>query len=359
MMRRVDYRMLPLAAAIALFAMMPASGAAELTSTDVRVDLNRGVWVKGPNLPSARQDAAVAVMDGRIYLVGGFGPKDEQMATLLVLEPTFPSEPARIEEGGPIVSHPGEWHYAATLPETVDHAAAAGLDGYLYVAGGRIENLVTNKFWRYDPIDDVWTELPSMPFPRYGPMMQAVDGKLYVLGGQASHGNDEESMMIFDPATNAWQIRDYALAGERWLASSAVIDGRIYVIGGRDRSELNFRNCDIYDPIRDGWRACSSMREGRSDFGLATVNGRLMAIGGEDILNDRNTQTTEISGNNGGGWISGPWLPSPRHGMAVATLSNQIWVIGGSPYVGTGPSDTVLRFVSPVTKVKFKGRTPR
>jgi N-acetylneuraminic acid mutarotase len=279
------HRAIVLAAAVAAAAAMPASGAsgtATSAGTELRVDLNKGVWVKGPNLPSPRQDAAATTMDGRIYLVGGFGPHDQQMATLLVLEPTFPSEEARPTSGGPIISHPGEWRYATTMPEPVDHAAAAGLNGYLYVAGGRVENLVTNKFWRYDPVDDTWVEMPSLPFPRYSPTMQAVDGKLYVIGGQSSHGNDETGLMIFDPETNTWKTEQYALGTERFLARSVVIDGRIYVVGGRNRDQMNIRTCDIYDPSRDRWWTCSSLREGRSDFGLATVNNRLMAIGGEN-----------------------------------------------------------------------------
>ncbi|MBV8366256.1 MAG: hypothetical protein JO194_07125 [Candidatus Eremiobacteraeota bacterium] len=363
-----------LAVGIALAAVLPASGAAEIGSqTGVVVDLNKGVWVHGPDLPSARQDAAVAVMDGRIYLVGGFGPHDEQMATLLVLEPTFPSPQANPGVAGPIVSHPGEWRLASTIPESVDHAAAAGLGGYLYVAGGRIEDLVTNKFWRYDPIDDSWMELPSLPFPRYGPMMQAVNGKLYLLGGQSSHGNDETSMFIFDPATNTWRTEEYVLGDSRFLAASVVINEKIYVVGGRDRNQNSLRTCDVYDPARDRWGACSSMHVGRSDFGLAAVNGRLMAIGGENYAGSAQdqesaitfegdlrrtvTQTTEISSSSIGGWISGPWMPYPRHGMAVASLGNQIWVIGGAPYSGTAPVTSVLRFVSPVTQIKFqKGR---
>jgi N-acetylneuraminic acid mutarotase len=352
-------RELLLVIALGVAAALPASGAAEIGSeAGVQVDLNKGVWVHGPDLPSARQDAAVAVMGGRIYVAGGFGPHDEQMATLLVLEPTFPSPEARPDIAGPIISRPGEWHAAATMPEPVDHAAAAGMGGYLYVAGGRIEDLVTNKFWRYDPIEDVWTEMPSMPYPRYGPMLQAVGGKLYLLGGQSSHGNDETSLMIFDPATNQWRSEEYALGNERFMAASIVLNNKIYVVGGRGREQVNYRSCDIYDPAHDRWSSCSSMHEGRSDFGLAVVNSRLMAIGGENLLNDSNTQTTEISATDGTGWMSGPWLPSPRHGMAVATLGNQIWVIGGSPYIGTGPTPTVLRYVSPVTKIKFKGRVP-
>jgi N-acetylneuraminic acid mutarotase len=352
-------RTLVYAAALGLAAALPASGAAPTAAPsdyEIVVNLNKGVWVKGPNLPSPRQDAAVTVLAGRIYLIGGFGPKDEQMASVLVFEPTFPSEEAREGVAGPIVSHPGEWHYAATMPEPVDHAAAAALDGYIYVAGGRIENLVTNKFWRYDPVEDQWSELPSMPYPRYGPRLEAAGGKLYLLGGQASHGNDDQSLLIFDPATNEWKSEQYALGTPRFAAASAVIDNRIYLVGGRDIAQVNFRSCDIYDPARDRWGSCSNMREGRSDFGIATVNNRLMAIGGENLLTDTNTQTTEISASNAAGWMSGPWMPSPRHGMAVTSLGNQIWVIGGSPYAGTAPTETVLRFVSPVTKVKFKGR---
>ena len=354
-------RALGLAAAFALAIALPASGATGTTSSaaeETRVDLNKGVWVKGPNLPSARQDAAAVVMGGRIYLIGGFGPHSEQMATTLVFEPTFPSEEARPTEGGPIISHPGEWHYASTMPEPVDHAAATALGGYIYVAGGRIENLVTNKFWRYDPVDDRWEELPSMPIPRYGPVMQAVNGKIYLFAGQSSHGNDETSMLIFDPETNEWTTRPYAVGDSRWLAASTVINGKIYMAGGRNLAELNFRACDIYDPISDRWRSCSNMHLGRSDFGLATVNNRLMAIGGEDLSTDSNTQTTEISSTDGGGWMQGPWMPYPRHGMAVVSLGNQIWVIGGSPYIGTAPTDSVLRYVSPVIEIKFKGRKP-
>ncbi|MBV8222973.1 MAG: hypothetical protein JO293_06390, partial [Candidatus Eremiobacteraeota bacterium] len=307
------------------------------------------------------------------YLAGGFGPHSAQESTLLVLEPAFPSVEAKPGVAGPIVSHPGEWRYASTMPEPVDHAAAAGLGGYLYVAGGRIEDLVTNKFWRYDPINDEWTELPSMPYPRYGPIMQAVNGKLYLFGGQSSHGNDELSLMIFDPKTNAWTSEDYALGTERFLAGSVVIDNKIYLVGGRDRRQVSLRSCDVYDPSRDRWSSCTNMHLGRADFGLASVNNRLMAIGGENYagsapeasaitfdsdINRTITQTTEISSTDALGWMSGPWLPFPRHGMAVAALGNQIWVIGGSPYSGTSPLNSVLRFVSPVTQIQFKGHPP-
>ncbi len=344
-------------AALVLPAAMPASGADQQTpQSEYRVDLNKGVWVKGPSLPSPRQDAAAAVVANRIYLVGGFGPKDEQMSSTLVFEPAVATEFGTELRAGPIVPHVGDWTYAANVPEPVDHAAAAGLYGYLYVAGGRIEDLVSNKFWRYDPIEDQWVEMPSMPYPRYGATMQAIDGKLYLIGGQSSHGNDEQSLMVFDPQTNEWMSKPYELGIERIASASAVIGDRIVLVGGRSRDEINLSSCSMFQPADDRWFPCSHLHEARSGFGLAVVNDRMVAIGGEDLLRDSCTQTSEISEDNGRGWMNGPWLPSPRHGMAVVTVGQTIWVIGGTSYVGTAPTDVVLRFVSPVTKVIFKGR---
>src|ERR1700694_3105301 len=107
------------------------------------------------------------------------------------------------------------WTYAARIPEPVDHAAAAVVGSSIYVAGGRIENLVTNKFWRYDAGTDSWTELPSMPIPRFGPTMQAVGQRLYIIGGAISHGRDATSMMVYDIPSMTWSVYEYAIGGER------------------------------------------------------------------------------------------------------------------------------------------------
>ena len=95
---------------------------------------------------------------------------------------------------------------ARAIPEAIDHAAAAALGGYVYVAGGSVEKLVTNKFWRYDPADDSWAVMPPLPIPRYGPTMQAVDGKLYLIGGTASHGHDERSIEVFLPLQHVAEV---------------------------------------------------------------------------------------------------------------------------------------------------------
>lgn len=333
-----------------------ADAPARPDETEFRADLNRGVWARGPDLPSPRQDAAAAVLGGRIYLIGGFGPHNQQMDTTLVWEPEIAQvEPqTQVQRAGVRL---GAWTYAAAIPEPVDHAAAAALGGSIFVAGGRIENLVTNKFWRYDVANDVWYEAPSMPVARYGATMQAVGNKLYLIGGASAHGNDATSMEVYDTSMGRWSLQGYALPYEREDLKSAVLDDQfLVVVGGRDDEERNLGNCDAYDSLDRRWQTCSFLRQPRADFGLSIVSGRLVAVGGDDVRMDQPTQTMEISEPGIEGWLDGPWLPSPRHGMSQVTLGNVVWVIGGSSSSGVAPSSAVMRYVSPVVRVKFKGR---
>jgi len=46
------------------------------------------------------------------------------------------------------------------------------------------------------------------------------------------------------------------------------------------------------------------------------------------------------------------------HGMAQVTLGNVVWVIGGASTTGTAPSSLVLRYVSPMIRIRFRKDHP-
>jgi hypothetical protein len=337
------------------------------SSTDkgyvLKPDLNHGSWVKGPTLPVPLQYAAAAVLNGRIYLFGGFNGNRKQVDTTLVLQPGLvTSTPPPEEQGGPIPSNLGAWQTAAPVPESVDNAAAAAYQGYIYLAGGRIENKVTNKAWRYDPVTDVWEEMRSMPVPRHGASMQAVAGKLYLIGGASSHGNDEVSIEVFDISTGKWSLMDNALATSRIGGATTLVNGQIAIVGGMTHDGRMLDSVEYFDPVRNRWTYGFHMLQGRAHFGLTTVEGRPIAIGGiipgAAADEPSATQTMEISSGIGQGWLSGPWMSFPRQGMAVVTLGDIVYLIGGSPWYGVGPIDDVRRYVSPLIKVQFGPRTP-
>jgi len=346
-------RLLVLAAACVLAAeSAPHAAAAQTAEGEFRSDLNGGVWQKGPPLPAPRQDAACAVVGGRIYLIGGFGPRDAQTDTTFVLEPQVPATAAP----APFLQRVGRWTTAAPIPVSVDHAAAAALDGYVYVVGGRQGRRVSGGLWRYDPSADAWEQLASMPIARYAPTLTAFGEKLYVLGGQSTGGRDERSVEMFDPLQNMWTLISRELDIEREAAAAAVVDQKIALVGGHDHAQDNLTSCDLWDPLADAWSTCARLHDPRADFGLAAVEGRLMAIGGYDLRRDLADQTTEISEPAVRGWLSGPWMPFPRRAMAVASIGGTIFVMGGSAYFGVAPLDSVLLYVSPITRVRLGPR---
>lgn len=80
------------------------------------------------------------------------------------------------------------------------------LGRYLYVVGGesfsprtiRDENIQSVERFSFDR--KVWEMIPDMMVPRCGPVVAAVDGYLYVAGGDG-----QISFERFDPNTNNWE----------------------------------------------------------------------------------------------------------------------------------------------------------
>ena len=78
-----------------------------------------GKWTKGAPMPSERTEVAVAELQGKIYVVGGFGGQRE----LEIYDPAANS-----------------WSRGKEFPRAVHHAAAVGLNGKLYVIGGYVHD---------------------------------------------------------------------------------------------------------------------------------------------------------------------------------------------------------------------------
>ena len=69
--------------------------------------------------------------------------------------------------------------------------------------------------------------------PRYHFAASALDGKIYVFGGENVPGDGKlvSTVEEYDPATDTW-IQRSDTPNERRIHSSSVVGGRIYIIGG-------------------------------------------------------------------------------------------------------------------------------
>lgn len=88
-----------------------------------------------------------------------------------------------------------------------------GIGKKLYVAGGTVKNFAgyersSNKFYRYEPALDEWTQLPSMTTDRHSAAMVYLKGYIYVIGGIRDWGDEKievNNMERYDIIKEKWE----------------------------------------------------------------------------------------------------------------------------------------------------------
>jgi N-acetylneuraminic acid mutarotase len=108
----------------------------------------------------------------------------------------------------------------------------------------------------FDTDTNAWSKLAPMPTPRNHHSITYVDGKLYAIGGRVgscySGGWSSNVWMneAYDIATNTWSTRA-PMPTARSGTGIAALDGKIYVLGGEgwvDDFGGVFRANEVYDP---------------------------------------------------------------------------------------------------------------
>jgi N-acetylneuraminic acid mutarotase len=147
-------------------------------NTNYAFDPKTNTWsIKSP-MPTARHHLATAVIDGKLYAIGGRilgdGVPSED------LSPTL-SNFDRVEMYDPKTD---SWIVRAPMLTKRSGFTAASAHGMIYVLGGQGLKDVTNSVEKYDPINNKWTYDTQMPTARFGIKAVSFDDRIYVLGGQ-------------------------------------------------------------------------------------------------------------------------------------------------------------------------------
>jgi N-acetylneuraminic acid mutarotase len=181
-----------------------------------------GQWTTGAPMLSARTEVAVAAVDGKVYVAGGFG-------------------------GGTALEiyHPQEdrWSRGAPVPQSVHHAAAVGTGGKLYLVGGFADGWnPVDSVYEYDPKLDRWQARASLPTARGALAAVTVDGKIHALGGMAPGRQNTAAHEVYDPGDDSWTERGTVADPER--PSHCGRRGRSDLRDRRpDRGELRAQSC--------------------------------------------------------------------------------------------------------------------
>ena len=142
-------------------------------------------WLDAPPLPRGANHVGVAVLDGRLYAIGGRvdGSYGRNLGDNEAYDPAT-----------------DRWEKKAPLPTVRSGIAGAVLNGRIVVIGGEAPSGTFNQTEAYDPKTDSWTSLAPTPTARHGLGAAVVGGKLYAIGGGPTPGGSNSALNeVFTP----------------------------------------------------------------------------------------------------------------------------------------------------------------
>ena len=170
-----------------------------------------GAWAFVASMSIGRCYHAVAVVDGKIYAIGGYGSENQALDSVEVYDPQADN-----------------WQQVASLPEARRMHAATAIGGKIYVSGGLYDvedgdATPIRTVAVFDPEADTWTEVASMGAYRSCHSSAAIWGKLYVFGGSSESPFSRGSAEAYDPISDTWaQVSDLTGTGRDEFAAVAL-----------------------------------------------------------------------------------------------------------------------------------------
>jgi len=227
------------------------------------------------NSPLTRAEGSKAVVNGKLYIVGGF--YDTQ--TLAVTK--------ELDVYDPVTN---KWSRLADMPVPETHGATAVVGDDFYVGGFFYNDgvSVSKLVYMYNTDTNTWTQQPSLPAARGAAGMAVLNNTLQLWGGltgQTTSAADHWSLDLNNLAAG-WVTRA-PLPQPLDHVGSVAIDGKIWSLGGFvNKQEFNGNLSVVYtyDPATNTWSAAPSLPEGLGHIGPdTTVAGDKIVIAGGQV----------------------------------------------------------------------------
>ena len=162
------------------------------------------------------------------------------------------------------------------------------IDGMIYSAGGHDENYTPlSEAYKYDIKKDVWTRIADLHIARFTHTVQALNGKVYAIGGIANlvslePGLGIRSVEVYDPDTDTWSEGTPLPFPLCLIRQQLVYNGEIYVVGGQENvTPYEGKTCMLkYNPVLDDWIEFGVLPSGRSQHTIQVVDEKLYLFGG-------------------------------------------------------------------------------
>jgi hypothetical protein len=309
-------------------------------------------WVNAASFPG---DANVFqysfTLNGKAYIGGGNTIGSSLSKQLWEFDPTTGAS--------------GSWQQKNNPPINVRMGAFAfSIGNYGYVGAGSTNggaNLLLD-FWRYDPVNDSWIQLPDLTMNgRIEPTVCVIGNNAYIIGGISSSGGSD----------NIWRYEPNPMPNGTWTNLGSTPTGLTgYVEGfaepangihqGRIFSGMGIgaSNCDnrfwMYDIQTAQWTQVASLPSDVSEPNRTwATGGTLLNSMGQSITNagigfvglgstcNNNTRLSTIYQFTpppaGGG--QGIWTPLPSNlaNFPITIVNGRTFTLGNNVYIGFSP----------------------
>jgi len=191
-------------------------------------------WSAKAAMPTARVDAGVAVENNIIYVVGGYSTTGGRLNT--------------VESYNPATD---KWTTEAPLLVGKSEPSVGMVGTTIVAADGFTASGDTGDNEGYNASTNTWSSLKADPTARNGACTGSIGTQLYVAGGYTGGGPGTPAMSLtesFKVSNNTWTTLA-PLPQATVFAGSAVYNGLLYCIGGSDAYLGKvLSNVQIYQP---------------------------------------------------------------------------------------------------------------
>lgn len=169
------------------------------------------------------------------------------------------------------------------------------IGGSTYHGKWPVTNGIVGTNEEYDPATDTWSFKKPMPTPRYGFATAVYQNKIYCIGGVTGYSTSTGRLItgvneVYDPATDTWETKA-PMPTARWLLQANVVNGKIYLIGGQNGGLSTIVN-EVYDPEIDAWTTMAPMPTAAQSHASAVVDNKIYVAGGFFFCLTSTTYTT-------------------------------------------------------------------
>ena len=222
-------------------------------------------WTRKADMPTARGEFSASAVNGKIYAIGGFRGGNS-FSTVEEYDPASDS-----------------WIKKSDMQSPRSHFSSSVVNGKVYVFGGMAaanmgqeqKDVLTVE--EYDPATDTWTKKSDVPIAGFT-YTDVVNEKIYII---IMNAMISRFLMVeeYDPATDTWTKKTDVPTPRTWPTVCAV-NGKIYVIGGQSEDDMEVSTVEEYNPVTDKWTKKTDIPTARYGLSTCAVSGKIYAIGG-------------------------------------------------------------------------------